>query len=62
MGKQLPEKITTQFEPQIIQGLRQYQHDMGLPYLQDAIRILTGQALTTLGYPKKVHPVNTNGF
>lgn len=50
-------KVTTLFDKHIYIGLAQYQHDMGLPYLQDANRILVAQSLKSLGYPKEVHPI-----
>ena len=51
-------KVTTQFDYHIGIGLAQYQYDMGLPYIQDAVRILVAQSLTSLGYPKEVHRIN----
>lgn len=50
-------QIVTQFDRRIYIALAQYQHDMGQPFIQDAVRILVAQALSNLGYPKEVHPI-----
>jgi hypothetical protein len=50
-------KITTQLDRRIGIALAQFQYDMGLPYIQDANRILIAQALANLGYPKEVHKI-----
>jgi hypothetical protein len=50
-------QVVTTFDRNIYIGLAQFKHDMGLPYIQDVIRVLTAQALKSAGYPKEVHPV-----
>lgn len=49
--------ITTKLDKRMYIALAQYAHDMGLPNVQDANRILIAQALTNLGYPKEIHKI-----
>jgi hypothetical protein len=60
-GKKADQKkslqVVTTFDKNIYIALAQYQYDMGLPYIQDVVRVLTAQSLKNLGYPKEVHKI-----
>lgn len=49
--------VTTNFSRNVYIGIAQYAHDKGMPYDQDAIRILVANALALEGYPKEVHKI-----
>ena len=48
-------RIVCNFTKRIGIGLAQYSYDNGLPFTQDAIRMLVAKGLEASGYPKEVH-------
>lgn len=50
---------TTRIDKRQYLALMQLQYDLGLPYIQDVVRLLISKGLSVEGYPKENHKIKS---